>query len=87
MHNTRNGIKLLYEDEIVDLRYQIEHLDTELLKQNEEMYDLKVTNEREVKDVREDLNHLNTQLDFEVKDKRKQVTALKQEIKECEYQL
>ena len=41
------------------------------------MYDLKVTNEREVKDVREDLNHLNTQLDFEVKDKRKQVTALK----------
>jgi hypothetical protein len=77
MHNTRNGIKQLYEDEILDLKYQIEHLDTEILKQNEEMHDLKITNDREVKDVKEDLNHVNTQLDFEVKDKRKQVTALK----------
>jgi len=32
MHNTRNGIKQLYEDEILDLKYQIEHLDTEILK-------------------------------------------------------
>ena len=41
------------------------------------MHELKITNDREIKDVKEDLDHLNTQLDFEVKDKRKQVKSLK----------
>ena len=51
------------------------------------MHELRVATDREVKEVKEDLVHLNTQLDFEVKDKKKEVMMLKQEIKEYEYQL
>jgi|LauGreDrversion4_2_1035121.scaffolds.fasta_scaffold361359_1 hypothetical protein len=47
------------------------------MNQNEEMHELRVQTDREVREVKEDLMHLNTQLDFEVKDKRKEVTVLK----------
>jgi hypothetical protein len=51
------------------------------------MHELRVATDREIKEVREDLMHLNNQLDFEVKDKKKEVMMLRQEIKEYEYQL
>ena len=41
------------------------------------MHELRVATDREVREVREDLTQLNTQLDFEVKDKRKEVTMLR----------
>lgn len=83
----KNQLKFNFEQEIDALRYQLKHLDEEILHQNGQMHDIRVDAEREVKEVREDLLNMNKQLDFEVRDKKQELLRLRQELHDSEYQL